>query len=333
MQQRRHGGLHEAGAAEQDLTRAVEVIRGAPSLALACHVHPDGDALGSLLAMHLLCEANGVHSVASWPEPFVVGPHYRFLPGLEKAVPPWEFPPEPPVMLTFDLGSFARLGGLASSARAAGELVVLDHHDDNQRFGSVNVVWTGAPATTVVVRELARRLGWSLTPEIACNLYVGLVTDTGRFRYPNTTPEVFALAEELTGYGLSASEIVRELFDKHRYEYLLLEGEVVRRALLDPELGLVIAWVTRDDLERYQVAFDETEGLIDQVRQTAEADVACVLKEAPGEGLRVSLRSEGRVDVAAVAGSFGGGGHPFMAGFTTDQPITEVVAKIRAALR
>jgi phosphoesterase RecJ-like protein len=295
-------------------------------------VHPDGDALGSLLAMHLLCQANGRSSIASWPEPFVVGPHYRFLPGLETAVPPSAFPSTPALMFTFDLGSPARLGELAANAARAHELVVLDHHEDNQRFGTVNVVDTTAAATAVVVRELARRLGWDLDRDVAINLYAGLVTDTGRFRYPNTTPEVFELAEELAGFDLPISTIVRELFEKHRFPYLMLVSEVMGRAVLDPDRRFVAAWLTTEDLEAYGVTYDETEGLIDQVRQTAEADVACVLKEAPGEGLRVSLRSEGAVDVAAMAAHFGGGGHSFMAGFLTDAPIRTVIAELRSML-
>jgi phosphoesterase RecJ-like protein len=164
------------------------------------------------------------------------------------------------------------------------------------------------------------------------NLYAGLVTDTGRFRYPNTTREVFELAEELATYDLPISMIVRELFEKHRYPYLMLVSEVMGRAVLDPDRRFVAAWLTTEDLENYGVEFDETEGLIDQVRQTAEADVSCVLKEAPGEGLRVSLRSEGDVDVAAIAASFGGGGHRFMAGFQTDASIRDVIAKLRTLI-
>jgi phosphoesterase RecJ-like protein len=317
---------------EAQLARAVELIGGDRPLALACHEHPDGDALGSLLALHLLCRSQGRPSVASWPEPFVVGPHYRFLPGIDLAVPPDQFPIAPEVMVTFDLGTPLRLRELASPARAADELIVLDHHHDNQRFGTVNVVDTGAAATAVLVREIARRLDWPLDRDVAINLYAGLVTDTGRFRYPNTTRAVFELAEELVEFDLPISTIVRELFEKHRYQYLMLVSEVMARAVLDPDRRFVAAWLTSDDLDSYGVQYDETEGLIDQVRQTAEADVACVLKEAPGEGLRVSLRSEGAVDVAAIAASFGGGGHHFMSGFLTDEPIREVISKLRALI-
>jgi phosphoesterase RecJ-like protein len=314
------------------LERAADVIAGAPSLALACHVHPDGDALGSLLAMHLLCRANGKRSVASWPQPFAVAPHYELLPGLHLAVAPEDFPERPDVMVTFDCGSLPRLGELAHPAKAAGELIVLDHHADNTRFGTINAVETWAAATAVVVRRIAGMLDWQLDRDVAFCLYVGLVTDTGRFQYPNTTPDVFHLAEELAGFDLPIQDITRELFEKHRFAYVKLAAEVLSRAEYEPDRRFVAAWVSAADLARHGVDFDETEGLIDLVRRTAEADVACVLKEAPGEGVRVSLRSVSEVDVGVIASTLGGGGHRYMAGFTSERSIPDTLEQIRRLL-
>ena|SRR5688572_12814318 len=316
-----------------ELDTAARLIEGASSVALACHVGPDGDALGSMLALHHLCRANGKASIASWPAPFTVAPHYRYLPGLELATPPEDFPHAPEVMLTFDCGSLGRLGELAHAAKAAGELVVVDHHESNERFGSVNVVDSKAAATAVLVRRLAERLRWALTKEAAVCLYTGLVTDTGRFQYANTTPEVFALAEELAGFDLPIEEMTRQLFEQHRFTYLQMMGACLARAELDPELRFVATWVTNFDLDGFDVSIEETEGLIDMVRRTAEAEVACVCKET-SDGIRVSLRSvTPDVDVSAVAAHFGGGGHRFAAGFTASYPVTDVVAEVKAVLR
>lgn len=314
------------------VAEVAEVVRGADSLALVCHHHPDGDALGSMLAMHLLCEANGKASVASWPSPWTVAPHYRFLPGLDRCTPPAEFPTDPEVLMTFDLGNVGRLGDLAGSAEGAGQVVVLDHHPDNQRFGTLNLVDEGVAATAVLVRQLAAELGWPLTRDVALDLYVGLVTDTGRFRYPNTTPDVFHLAEELAEYDLPIARITRELFEKHRFQYVQLLSMALARTELDTERGFVVAWLTEQDLADFDVTFDETEGFIDHVRSCEEAEVACVLRESPGEGLRVSLRSTGSVDVSELAAHFGGGGHAFMAGFASDRPIPEVIEAVRARI-
>jgi phosphoesterase RecJ-like protein len=318
--------------ATPELVAAADAIRKASSLALACHIGPDGDALGSMLALHHLCRSQGVKSIASWSEPFVVAPHYTFLPGLDVTTKPADFPAEPELMITFDCGSIARLGDLAAPARAAKQLIVLDHHTSNDRYGSINVVDVDAAATAVVVRELARELGWPLTRDAALCLYTGLVTDTGRFQYSNTTPSVFELACELSQFDLPIADLTRQLFEEHSFKYLKMVGACLARAELDRELRFVATWVTNFDLDGFDVGIEETEGLIDLVRRTAEAEVACVCKETP-EGIRVSLRSVSDVDVAEVAGRFGGGGHRYAAGFVAPYPVTGVLAGIKQALR
>lgn len=317
---------------DHELQRAAAAIAGASSVALACHVNPDGDALGSMLGMFHLCRAAGKPAVASWPEPFVVAPHYTYLPGLDLMTKPADFPSAPDVMLTFDCGSLDRLGSLAAPAQAAAELIVVDHHVTNDRFGTINLIDVDAAATAVVVRALAAQLGWPLNAEAAVCLYTGIVTDTGRFQYSNTTPAVFALAGELSGFGLPIAAISRQLFEEHRFAYLQLVADCLGRAELDRELRLVSTSVTAADLRRRGVEIDEAEGLIDIVRRASEAEVACVLKEAP-DGIRVSLRALSEVDVGAIALAFGGGGHRYAAGFTATGTVPAVLAAIKAALR
>ena len=314
-----------------DVDAAASAIEACASIALACHVSPDGDALGSMLALHHLCLAAGKRSVASWPAPFTVAPHYAYLPGLDLTTKPADFPAEPDLMVTFDCGSLGRLGELAAPARAARALIVVDHHVTNDRYGSINLVDPAAAASAVVVRRLARRLGWALNRDAAICIYTGLVTDTGRFQYSNTTPEVFELAAELSTFDLPIASMSRQLFELHRFAYLQLVGVALDRAELDRELRLVVTWVTQADLDRFGVGLDETEGLIDLVRRTDEADVACVLKEM-SDGTRVSLRSTTDLDVSAIATAFGGGGHRAAAGFTSDRPASELITDIKAAL-
>jgi phosphoesterase RecJ-like protein len=314
------------------LDRAVEAIAGAGSLALACHVTPDGDALGSMLALFHLARAQGRDVSASFSEPFGVAPHYTFLPGLHLLTKPADMAAEPEVMVTFDCGSIDRLGSLESAATRAGTLVVLDHHVTNDRFGTINVIDADAASTASIVRELAARLGWPLTRDAALCLYTGLVTDTGRFQYSNTTPEVFALAEELSTFDLPIADITRQLFELHRFPYLQMLGMCMARAEIDRELGFVVTWVTNFDLDGFGVEIEETEGLIDVLRRTAEADVACVCKETP-DGIKVSLRSTSTIDVGVIAQAFGGGGHKYAAGFTAPYPVTDVVAAVKAELR
>jgi phosphoesterase RecJ-like protein len=314
------------------LARAAKVIEGAGVVALACHVNPDGDALGSMLGLFHVLRVAGRDVVASFPPPFLVAPHYRGLPGLDLLTKPEDFPAEPEVMVTFDCGSLARLGALQCSAEAAHELIVLDHHVSNTRYGTINVIDPDAAASGVLVRRLVRELGLPLNDAAAVSLFAALVCDTGRFQYETTTPAVFDLARELIEFDVPVARLSRQLFEEHRFAYLKLLAEALDNAVLDLERQFVWTIVTQDMLERHGVTLEEIEGLIDIIRRTTEAEVTCVVKEEPDGNVRVSLRSLGEVDVSAIAASHGGGGHRFAAGFESSLDVDELVARLRDAL-
>jgi bifunctional oligoribonuclease and PAP phosphatase NrnA len=317
---------------DSELARAVAAMNGASQVALACHVSPDGDALGSTLGLFHVLRAARRDCVASFPSPFVVAPHYRELPGLDLLVPPAEFPREPEVMMTFDCGSIDRLGNLEPAAKAAGELIVIDHHISNDRYGTINVIDPDAAASGSLVHRLVAALGLPLNHDAAVCLYTALVCDTGRFQYDTTTPAVFDMARELVEYDVPVSTLSRTLFEEHRFAYLKLLGDVLERARLVRERRFVWTAVTQDDLREHGVTMEEVEGLIDIVRRTAEAEISCVLKEEVGGTVRVSLRSLGAVDVRRIAEAEGGGGHRLAAGFTSSDTIEEVVARVQQAL-
>jgi phosphoesterase RecJ-like protein len=314
------------------LERAAKVIDAADHVTLLCHVNPDGDALGSMLAMHHALRAAGRASVASFSEPFVIAPHYRELPGLDRLTPPHHVSAEPGVVVTFDCGSLGRLADLRVVAECADELIVVDHHVSNERYGSINVIDPRAAASGVVVRDLIRVLGLPLTRDVAFCLYTALVCDTGRFQYETTTSEVMTLASELLEFDLPVARLSRTLFEEHSFAYLALLGEALAAMTLVREQSFVWTSVTQEQLGRHAVTMEEVEGLIDIVRRTAEADVACVLKQDADGSVRVSLRSVGATDVQRIAQAHGGGGHRFAAGFTSDVGIDATVARILASL-
>lgn len=326
--------MSEGGNVEVDgaLRRAAEVIKGARTVALACHVNPDGDALGSMLGLFHALRAAGRDVVASFPPPFVTAPHYRELPGLDLLTKPVDFPAEPEVMVTFDCGSLGRLGDLEANALAAGELIVIDHHISNTCYGTINVIDPDAAASGVVVRRLLHELGLDLTRDAALALYAALVCDTGRFQYDTTTPAVFDLARELVEFDVPVSRLSRQLFEEHRFAYLKLLADALDHAQLDIERRFVWTAVTQEMLERHDVTLEEVEGLIDILRRTTEAEVTCVLKEEVDGSVRVSLRSLGEIDVCEIAEEYGGGGHRFAAGFTSTLPIPTLVTLISASL-
>lgn len=314
------------------LRSAADAIRGATQVALACHVNPDGDALGSMLGLFHVLRAARYDVVASFPTPFVTAQHYREIPGLEALVPPQEFPREPDVMLTFDCGSLGRLGDLEPAAKGARELVVIDHHISNDRYGTINVVDPDAAASGWVTLQLIDELGLPLNQDAAIALYAALICDTGRFQYDTTTPAVFEMARRLVDFEVPVERLSRTLFEEHRFAYLQLLGEALSRAELVREQRFVWTAVTQEMLRRHGVDMEEIEGLIDIVRRASEAEVASVLKEEVDGTIRVSLRSLGAVDVRRIAEAHGGGGHRFAAGFSSELDLDTVVARIRAAL-
>jgi len=317
---------------KEALGRAASAIDGTGSVALACHVSPDGDALGSMLGLFHILRANGRDCVASFSNPFVVAPHYHELPGLDLLVRPEDFPTAPDVMATFDCGSLGRLGDLEPAAKAARELVVIDHHVSNDHYGTINVIDPAAAASGWLVRELIRALGFRLNRDAAVCIYAALVCDTGRFQYETTTPEVFGLAQELAAFDVPITTLSRSLFEEHRFAYLQLLGEALAHATLETDRRFVWTAVTQDMLKRHDVTMEEVEGLIDIVRRTSEAEVTCVLKEEADGTIRVSLRSLGEADVRRIAEANGGGGHRFAAGFTSTLEIPATVERIRSAL-
>ena len=319
-------------AGDDALARATQVVAEATSVALACHVNPDGDALGSMLGLFHVLRAAGVDVIASFPTPFVTANHYREIPGLDLLTPPTDFPPEPDVMVTFDCGSLGRLGDLEPAAKAARELIVIDHHISNDLYGTVNVVQPEAAASGAVVLQLIDALGLPLNRDAAVALFAALVCDTGRFQYDTTTPAVFGMAKRLAEFDVPVERLTRTLFEEHRFAYLQLLGEALGRAQLVREQRFVWTAITQEMLTRHAVEMEEVEGLIDVLRRTTEAEVTAILKEEVDGAVRVSLRSLGGVDVRRIAEAHGGGGHRFAAGFTSTLDLDTVVARIRAAL-
>ncbi len=299
----------------EGLERAAATIRNAAEVALACHVGPDGDALGSMLGMAWVLRAQGKEVFPSFGEPFVVPDAYRFLP-LELLVEPNSVPAEPSLMLTFDAGSSDRLGSLSGPASKATELIVIDHHVSNEGFGTIDLIDPAAAATAEVCVALLKVLGWPVDAIAATCFQTALVTDTGRFQYSNTTPMTLETAAAMVRAGARPEEIGRHVYEEVPFGYLGLASAVLGRAQLDQERRLVWSVMTLADLERAGIGMDDTDPLIDALRVARESDVAALIKEAGENRHKVSLRSRGRVDVGAIAVELGGGGHHNAAGFT-----------------
>jgi bifunctional oligoribonuclease and PAP phosphatase NrnA len=310
---------------------AAEAIEKSPSIALACHVGPDGDALGSMLALALAAADEGKEVTASFGSPHLMPPSLSFLP-TDLLVAPGEFPEAPPLMVVLDVGSPERLGELAANAKKAGKVIVIDHHVTNEGFGDIALVDPKASATGELVYDILAALGWELTPQVAMCLHTALVTDTGRFSYSNTTPRTLRIAADLVAAGAEPSVIGRHIYEEAPFGYLKAAALALGRARLDAEQQVVSTVITHEDLDANEIGWDETENLIDLLRLALEADTAVLVKAHEDGRIKVSLRSRGDTDVGSLAAAMGGGGHRLAAGFTTEDDPEAVRDKVVSAV-
>jgi phosphoesterase RecJ-like protein len=316
------------------IEKAAAVLAGAEKVALACHVGPDGDALGSMMGLALAARDAGKEVVTSFGSPFIVPDNLAFLPTVG-LVPPDEFPESPPVMVVLDAGAADRLAELGHHAGNAGTLIVLDHHVTNDGFGDITVVDGAVAATGEIVAELLDVLRWPITAEIATCLHTAIVTDTGRFQYAATKPSTFKLAAGLVAAGADTDYIGQQVYEQAPFGYLRAAGAALSRAILDEEAGVVSTIITHKDLEEAGIDWGDIDGLIDTIRLAVEADVAALAKVHDDGRVKLSLRSRGGTDVGAIAAALGGGGHRLASGVTiedtAENAISQVVEMVKAA--
>ena len=313
--------------------KAAEALSAATSVALACHVNPDADALGSMLGLSNHLRAMGKETVCSFPNhPFELPRWASLLPGTEALVPPSAFPEGPPVMVTCDVASLDRLASLGGAAVRAKTLIWIDHHVTNDGLGTIPIVDPSASSTCELVWRLVKELGGEIQIETAMCLYAGLVTDTGRFQYEAVKPDTLRLAAELREFPFEHTRLVQALYEDNGVAYLGLLGIALGRVRVEPGADLVWTYLTRADLEAADVLPGETDDLIDVVRTAREADVAAVIKQQRDGQFKVSLRSRGGHDVAAAASRFGGGGHRLASGYTSSQGLVATVESLKGAL-
>lgn len=322
----------------------LERIRADARFVLATHENPDGDALGSLVAMQGVLSALGRDSLmfiapADLPLPC----EYRFfaLDGLVQAPPP-DIAQRTVVFL--DCGNIDR--NSASVLHEGRHVLNIDHHHDNTRFGTLDHVVPGASCTAEIVWDLMHGLGARPTHEVARALYVGLITDTGRFMYENTSPRAHEMAAELIRAGVDVQDIYRRLFEEMPQAKLTLLAIALGRMRRFDSGELTLAALSAEDFRAAGAQDSYAEGIVDSLRAVQGTKVAALVRELSagerdGQGQRkdgpgqrkVSLRaSDDDVDVSLIAREQGGGGHRRAAGFTTTLEVEQLVEFLRCAL-
>ena len=311
----------------------VEELRQADKLLLTTHENPDGDALGSLLGMHQILKQIGKDSVM-----FMAGDEFP-LPHEYRHMNLCGFLNEPPADLTeltivfLDCGNIDRMP--VDFLQADGLHVLnIDHHHDNTRFGTVNLVVAHASCTAEIVLEIGRELGAEITKPIADSLYVALVTDTGKFMFGNTTPEAHHMAADLIEAGVNPAEIHARLYEGLPYARVQLLARALTRVERFDDGAITMTHLTRDDFTEANALETDSEGIVDHLRAVENTAVAVLVREllAPDRAgwRKVSLRAtDGRVDVSRIARGLSGGGHRQAAGFSTQLSIAELADRVR----
>jgi phosphoesterase RecJ-like protein len=313
----------------------IEVLRGSEALCICAHASPDGDALGSLLGLGTSLEAGGrdVLLFQDGDEPFPRELAFLQLDRVGRRVPA---DAAQRTLIALDCGSAERIDRRGEVAGRFARVVNIDHHHDNTLFGDVNLVDPEASCTAEIVAALLDEAGIPLAEGAALALYVGLVTDTGRFQYVNTTPRAHRLAARLLEEGVQPALVFSTLFESLPLARQRLLGLALGRAEVAAGGRLAVTSLAREDFEATGADDASSDGVVDALRAIEGVELAALLREPrdrSGPARKVSLRSRaGGVDCSAIARRRGGGGHPGAAGYSTDETVAEIVAFLEEAV-
>jgi phosphoesterase RecJ-like protein len=320
--------------AKRIVQRIIEAIRQSDSCCVVGHVRPDGDCIGSQLALALALKSQG-RPVVCWNEDplprkleFLDPDHLMQLPK-----PGQKFD----CVIATDCASFERLGRVAECIKDRKIFLNIDHHESNTRYADLNWIDSREPSTGELIFRLLQQAKWSITPDIADCLFTAISTDTGSFQYPTTRPSTYYAAGRLVDRGADVAKVCNEVYQSYPLSRVRLLRHVFNHFRLTHNNEIAYFWLKQADYVRTGARPDESEGLIDHIRAIEPVVVACVFEEMGTDMVRVSLRSKREdLDVGEIAKAFGGGGHPAAAGARiAGKPLTvqrRVINAVKKAL-
>lgn len=321
----------DAPGLTQPLQDAAAAIHASQTIALACHVNPDGDALGSMLGLALALVPLGktVTCLSEDGVPAIL----TFLPGaslVQQTTDQAAFD----LALVVDSGDLPRVGLTIQPIISRAKTVVdIDHHVSTGAFGDIRVLNAQAASTAEIVYALLLTLQVPITPEIATCLFTGIITDTGSFRFQNVTPNTLQVAAALLEAGAPPAFISEHVFENRTFAATQLLGHALASLKKTADGRIVWAHITASDFAEAHATDQDTEGIVSYVRGVQGAEVGILFREMAGGGIRVSLRARDTVNVAEIAALFGGGGHRMASGCTVELPLTEAEATVLAAVQ
>ena len=313
------------------IDRIIEAARTHKTFCIVGHIRPDGDCVGSQLGLALALKGEG-KKVVCWNED-PIPQKYEFLDPdhlFQKPKPGQSFD----CVIATDAASFERLGSVGPFIEARQQLINIDHHESNTRYGDTNWVSAHEPSTGELIFRLLKIAKWPITQRIADCLFTAVSTDTGSFQYSTTRPGTYHVAGELVRRGANLARICDEVYQSYPLSRVRLLRHVYSHFRLTHQNQIAWFWLKKADFTRTGADSSDSEGLIDHIRAIAPVVVACVFEEMEPELTRISLRSKSdRVNVNEIAAQFGGGGHPAAAGARMAGKPLSVQRKVIAALK
>ncbi|HNQ74202.1 MAG TPA: bifunctional oligoribonuclease/PAP phosphatase NrnA [Verrucomicrobiota bacterium] len=318
----------------QLIQEILTAIQNARTICIVGHMRPDGDCIGSQLGLMLALRAIG-KQVVCWNQD-AMPLKYRFLDPGHNFVKP-KSGQEFDLVIAVDCASLERLGTVARRVTRRRQLINIDHHESNTRYGDINWVSAREPSTGELIYHLMKAAGWPVTKPIADCLFTAVSTDTGSFQYASTRPGTFHVGAELVTHGANLARICHEVYQSFPLARVRLLKHVYNKFKLTHNDRIAYFWLKKADLARTGAGSSDTEGLIDHIRAIEPVVVACVFEEIEPETIRISLRSKCRsVNVNDICRQFGGGGHGAAAGaMIAGRPMTiqrRVIGAIRKAI-
>ncbi|NLY92250.1 MAG: bifunctional oligoribonuclease/PAP phosphatase NrnA [Firmicutes bacterium] len=305
--------------------RVISILKKYNRFTLGCHLYPDGDAIGSLLALGLALAKAGKEVEMVLPEGIPLT--FDFLPGIHQTVIYPSFQPE--VVLSLDCAERARLQLPEELFDHDPVLVNIDHHISNDGFGHVNLILPEAAATGQIVFQLLRKSGFAMDAAIASALYTAIATDTGFFRYANTTGEVLSIAAKLVEeYQISPSFIAERVYEEKSFASIRLLAEVLSTLQVSENQRYSWMYLNQEMIRKYEVEMEEIDNYVNYTSSIRGIEVGLFFKETKPDVVKISWRSKAGVDVSRLAAHFGGGGHTRAAGCLVQGPLPAVMTEV-----
>lgn len=315
-----------------DCTQLNDIIKSGKNILIVSHLNPDGDTLGSMCG---LCSA--IRDNFKKKADMLVISHipsvFRFLPYINeaKSLDEYDKSREYNVVINVDIAAYDRMAGANVLFDKAGCTVNIDHHKTNNDYADLNFVDPEASSTGELLLSLIKQMDWKISLETAKCLYTAILTDTGSFRFDNTTRRTFESAAELVSIGVRPSEIYKNVYENDTKGLVLFQANCVSNAVFEHDNRIVYSVVYKKDIERFNAGDDCTEGLTEKLRAISTTDVAFIVKEIGSNMSKISMRSK-NIDVAEICSVFGGGGHKLAAGCVIKASVKDAVKKVLAEI-